>query len=387
MPTYACDHHYTHYRNHTLGRIHVSWIPADLGSTVSHRTPSICARAHVSHLIVRGTELCESLKSTSHVSVCSTKTRSLVCDLHQTRFRETISCVDTWCCEAFVVEHSLIVRIKIQHIKFSCEYEQTFGIISFTQLNLFMVLVHFRSRLTSAHSTCISDSRSDNSCVTSLTQFATSVCIRLTIINVSAHLFYSLLPPENRNAVALAIHELIDKLSCGSQLWPLCSSLWPLLWPPTTQLSCPHIFRFKREYTHCIKNYRTVQSSIEPTRRSILELLSLNSATFFRLVVSRDLIHRNFVKAIMHQCSGYCITFNFTREPLVFGIRVRQTSVSFQRSVCNSEPFSTLYFNSLISSSFRNPSISCIIWSISVGNFVSPLVLVNFGLRQLSFSL
>ena len=30
----------------SLGRIHVSWTSVDLRSTVSHRTPSICARAH-----------------------------------------------------------------------------------------------------------------------------------------------------------------------------------------------------------------------------------------------------------------------------------------------------------------------------------------------------
>ena len=66
-----------------------------------------------------------------------------VCGLHQTEIiREIVSCVDTLCGEAFV-EHSLIDRTRIQHIKTRGRIRTYFGIISFTQLNLFMVRVHF----------------------------------------------------------------------------------------------------------------------------------------------------------------------------------------------------------------------------------------------------
>ena len=102
--TYACDHHYTCYRNHipSVKRTYRAWISADLGSTVSH---CMCLRiqSHIpwartlSHLhttltqtlraqyLARGTKMSELLEFTSHVSVCSTKARSLVYNLHQTR--------------------------------------------------------------------------------------------------------------------------------------------------------------------------------------------------------------------------------------------------------------------------------------------------------------
>ena len=195
--------------------------------------------------------------------------------MHQTRFREIISCADTWRCEAFVVEHSLIVRIRIQHIKFSCEYERTFGIISFTQLNLFMVLVHFRSSLTSTHSTCISDSRSDNSCVTSLTQFATSVCIKAHNHQCFRTLFpftASTRKSERSRTCNSCAHRHNSRVGCNCGL--CCGRCFGL----QRRSGLVHTSTdSQREYTHCIIIFRTVQSSIEcPTRRSILELLSLD---------------------------------------------------------------------------------------------------------------
>ena len=93
--------------------------------------------------LARGTELRELPKSASHVSVCATKAKSLVCGLQQTKIlREIVSCVDTLCGEAFV-EHSLTDRTRIQHIETRGRIRTYFGIISFTQLNLFMVRVHF----------------------------------------------------------------------------------------------------------------------------------------------------------------------------------------------------------------------------------------------------
>ena len=157
---YACDHHYTCCHHHTTSGeytcrgLRPTWIaPCRIAPSNCVRANShICTLSHLqttqtqihrAQCFAHGTEPCELLKFTSHVSVCLTNARSLVCGLHQTRFRENISGVDTWCCETFVVELFLIVRIRIQHIKFSCEYERTFGITSFTQLNLFMVPAHF----------------------------------------------------------------------------------------------------------------------------------------------------------------------------------------------------------------------------------------------------
>ena len=83
-----------------------------------------------------------SLKFTSHVSLFDKK-RDLSFATNTNRgFHELVSCVDTWCIKRSSSNIFLIIRIRIQHLKFSCEYERTFGIISFTQLTLSMVHVH-----------------------------------------------------------------------------------------------------------------------------------------------------------------------------------------------------------------------------------------------------
>ena len=61
------------------------------------------------------TPSCASFPNPPHMSLSGNR-RPLVCGLHQTEIlREIVSCIDT-CGEAFV-EHSLIDRTKIQHIK------------------------------------------------------------------------------------------------------------------------------------------------------------------------------------------------------------------------------------------------------------------------------
>ena len=49
-----------------------------------------------------------------------------------------VSSIDTFRGEAFFVEHSLIDKTRIQHVQFFWRKQTYFGIISFTQLHLFI---------------------------------------------------------------------------------------------------------------------------------------------------------------------------------------------------------------------------------------------------------
>ena len=118
-------------------------------------------------------------------------------------------------------------------------------------------------------------------------------------------------------------------------------------------LVCSHIHTdSRREYIHCNTNSRTAQRHFETSSQETRQSngtpglqLSRNIQFHFRVVGAQDANHEN--------------------------IRVRhhsRTFASFARSVCNAEflqPFSTSCFNSLISSSSWNSSVSCTIRSIT----------------------
>ena len=153
---YACDPHYTCNHNHTPSVEYTC-----RGNRPTWAAP--CCIVHlqfvhvhvhtVSHFLSTRTEPFTNntdsesscaMPRTRHQAVRAPETHfTCFCLFNESKITRLLSCVDTWCYEAFVVKHSMIVRIRTQQSKFSCEYEHTFGIISFTQLNLSMVPGHF----------------------------------------------------------------------------------------------------------------------------------------------------------------------------------------------------------------------------------------------------
>ena len=127
-----------------------------------------------------------------------------------------------------------------------------------------------------------------------LTQFAISACVKLAVINVSAHLSSftasTWRPESSRTCISCAHrHDSRAGRNCRLSLVVRDSHFYI-----DSQLG----------KTHCITNFRTYSTSIEcPTRRSILELLSLDHYSVL-IIQLKDILQTFFFRDFIQRNSS-----------------------------------------------------------------------------------